>query len=269
MKEYIKNLVNLKESYDVNRNRLREYLQEYLLFILYKNKFYRDMVFCGGTALRFIHNINRFSEDLDFSLSFKAEKFNFSDFTKTITRELAAAGYTIEVKTKREQNTAVAGAFFKFPGLLFENKVTPHKDEVLAIKLEIDFNPPAGGTEETTSINKNFIFYSCHYDLASLFAGKLNAVLRRKYAKGRDWYDLLWYLTKFKDLEPNYIMLNNGLKQNSTDDLVISRDNLRSELQKVVERMDFAAIRRDVTAFLVFPEEARVLEKETFLQILK
>jgi len=269
VKDQIKNVIDLKDGYDLNRNRVREYLQGYFLYLLYKNKFYTDMVFCGGTALRFIYDIKRFSEDLDFSLSAKAKDFNFSQVVGKVKSELIACGYTVEVKNKKENSEAVAGVFFKFPGLLFENKVTPHKDEVLAIKFEIDLNPPTGGTETVTIVNKNFMFYSLHYDISSLLAGKTHAILRRTYAKGRDWYDLLWYLTKFKGIEPNYPMLNNALKQNSMNNLVISKDNFKDELVKVIEQMDFKRIRADVLPFLESAEEAGLLVKETFLNILK
>lgn len=267
MKDYIKSVINSKASPDENLNRLREYIQAYFLYIAYRKKYYQNLVFTGGTALRFIHKIRRFSEDLDFSLSSKAKEFDFSLMMKDIEQELKLAGYAVEIK----QNTkrAVNKALLRFPQVLFETGLSPLKDEKLMIKLEVDSNPPKGGTEESSVYSSTFMFYMLHYDLASLFAGKVNALLCREYTKGRDWYDLLWYLTKFKTLEPNYIMLNNGMAQASEKPVNITRENWKQEIKKVVETLDWAHVQNDVRKFLEEPTEAELLTLETFVKLLE
>jgi len=266
MKDRIKDLVNKADSYDANVNRVREYLQEYFLYILYKNKFYNQMVFCGGTALRFIHKIRRFSEDLDFSLSQKVKSLNFSAIVKSLEEEFCAAGYVLTAKHNTDTN--VYKVLLKFDGLLFEYGVSSHKDEKLSIKLEIDVNPPVGGKEDATLCNNNFMLYTLHYDLASLFAGKTHALLTRQYTKGRDWYDFLWYRTKHKELEPNFEMLNNALAQSGTIKERLNSQNWRGYLRTVIDKLDIAKVKDDVFRFLESPQEADMLTRENFCAVL-
>ncbi|MCK4248643.1 MAG: nucleotidyl transferase AbiEii/AbiGii toxin family protein [Candidatus Omnitrophica bacterium] len=266
MKDYIKELVDANVSENINLNRVREYLQEYILYIIYKKKIYKELVFCGGTALRFFYKIKRFSEDIDFSLSSKVEKCDFENLLKLLKEELTAAGYIIDVKYSTSTN--VYSAFFKFSGLLFEYGISPHKDKKISIKMEIDTNPPAGGVEEVTLYNSTFMFYTLHYDLPSLLAGKTHALLCRNYVKGRDWYDLLWYLTKFKNLEPNFSLLNNALLQTQADIEKITPENWKNHLNRTIDKIDFNSVGQDVYRFLEDPEEKELLTKENFYKIL-
>lgn len=267
MKDRIKSLVDKNATFDVNLNRIREYLQEYLLFCLYKHKFYSRLVFCGGTALRFIYKIRRFSEDLDFSLSKEAKECDFPGLLKAVKDEFQAAGYDLEMKYSTKTN--VYSALFKFNGLLFEYGVSSHKDEKLAIKLEIDVNPPAGGIEQSDLCQDNFLFYMVYFDLASLFAGKTHALLSRKFTKGRDWYDLLWYLTKHKGLEPNFEMLNNALAQSGSIKEPLNSRNWRGYMKKVVDKLDIAVVNQDVFRFLDDPAEIELLTKDNFIKALE
>ncbi len=266
MKDYIKELIDQKASYDININRMREYLQEYFLYILYKKKIYKDVAFCGGTALRFFYKIRRFSEDIDFSLSYKIKECNFETLLKTLKEEFIAAGYIVEIKYSTATN--VYNAFLKFPGLLFEYGISSHKDEKISIKMEIDINPPLGAGEEVTLYNGIFMFYTVHYDLPSLLAGKIHALLCRNYTKGRDWYDLLWYLTKFKDLQPNFSLLNNALRQTQADADELTPDNWKTMLKTAVDVLDINLVREDVYRFLEDPEEKHLLTKENFYKII-
>ena len=108
-----------------------------------------------------------------------------------------------------------------------------------------------------------------HYDLASLFAGKVHALLCREYTKGRDWYDLLWYLTKFKGLEPNFIMLNNAMVQTSRKPVELTAGNWKAEIKKTVETLDWVKVRNDVSRFLEDSGEIRLLESKTFVNLLE
>ncbi len=135
--------------------------------------------------------------------------------------------------------------------------------------MEIDSKPPQGGLEVSDVYNSTSMFYVLHYDLASLLAGKVHALLCRKYTKGRDWYDLLWYLTKFKELEPNYIMLNNAMAQTSQEPVKIDSQNWKSEIRKVAEGLDWAKVRNDVSRFLEEPGEVNFLESKTFARLLE
>jgi len=266
MRNYIKSVVNSDLTENENLNRVREYLQSYFLNISYKNKFYKNLVFTGGTALRFIYKIGRFSEDIDFSLSADARNYNFIDMMKNIHREFELAGYNVEIKY--DDSRAVHSALLKFSDILFEAGLSSLKSQKIAIKVEIDSKPPSGGIETSSVYNLNFMFYMLHYDLGSLFAGKVHALLCRKYAKGRDWYDLLWYLTKFKGVEPNFIMLNNAMAQTSPGHVKITASNWKSEIKKVVEALDWAKVRNDVGRFLEDNNELGLLEPKNYIKLL-
>lgn len=266
MKDYIKSVIDANLTENDNLNKVREYLQAYFLYVIYKKKFYQNLVFTGGTALRFIHKLKRFSEDIDFSLSAKVKGYDFPVMIKDIHQEFRLAGYDLEIKY--DNSRPVHSALLKFPGLLFETGLSPLKDQKIVIKIEIDSNPPQGGVEASSVYNSTFMFYMLHYDLSSLFAGKVHALLCREYTKGRDWYDLLWYLTKFNNLEPNYVMLNNAMAQSSRTPLTLTPENWKAEIEKVVKTLDWAKVRNDVGRFLEDINELHLLELKTFIDLL-
>lgn len=159
MKDYIKEVVNERFSLQDNTNLMREYIQKYLLYILYKKKLYKNLIFVGGTALRFLYNIKRFSEDLDFSLSCRAKDYDFGNTLDIIEEEFTSSNYQIEIKYDMEKT--VHTAFFRFPELLFECGLSSYKAEKISIKIEIDTNPPQGGREEVTLYKVYFhVLYS-------------------------------------------------------------------------------------------------------------
>ncbi len=266
MKDYIKSVINPDLSQNDNLNRLREYLQSYCMYILYKKRLYHNLVFSGGTALRFLYQLRRFSEDMDFCLSNRAKQYDFKKMIVDIQKEFILAGYNIEVNY--DSKKAVHNALLKFSDILFETGLTPLREQKIAIKLEVDTNPPKGGVEVSDVYNSTFMFYFLHYDLPSLFAGKIHALLCRKYAKGRDWYDLLWYMTKFKNLEPNFVMLNNALAQTEEKPIKLTTLNWKEEIKKVILKLDWKKIKDDVFRFLEDPDEVRLLNTDTLLKVL-
>jgi len=268
VKDYISKIIDPKLSLNDNKNRIREYIQKYLLYILYKQKLYKNIVFCGGTALRILYDTKRFSEDMDFSLSQNSRDYSFRDLLEVIKKELVLAGYENIVIKFKDKNT-VNAAFFKFPSLLYEYELSGHKDENLTIKLDVDTNPPSGGTEKLSLYQSVYMFYILHYDLPSLFAGKMHALLCRKYTKGRDWYDLLWYLSNNKKPEPNFLMLNNAIKQSESGCPEINRNNWKLELKKAVDKVNMEKVRDDVHVFLENPGDIEFLTKENFYSKLK
>ena len=266
MRDYIKSIVNKKLSVDDNLNLIREYIQAYFLYVIYRKKYYQDMVFTGGTALRFVYRIRRFSEDIDFCLSVRVKQIDFNVMMHDIAQEFNQAGYTVEIKAKA--HLAVNSALLKFSGIMFETGLSLLKDEKFLIKVEIDAHPPAGGIEAHTMVSTPFMFYMLHYDLKSLFAGKVHALLCREYTKGRDWYDLMWYLSKFKDIEPNYIMLNNAMAQTLKNPVQITQENWKTEIKKVVKTLDWEKARNDVGRFLEDSGDIKLLTPETLINLL-
>jgi hypothetical protein len=169
---------------------------------------------------------------------------------------------SIEYKMKTGGETAVKFAFIKFPGLLYGAGASPMKAENLSVKIEIDTNPPDGWNIESGIVKSFSIFQVNCYDIGSLFAGKLYACLYRKYTKARDYYDLLWYLTKKN--EPNYKLLSNAATQTEKKKVSITDENIAELLMESLKKVDFKKVRSDVSRFLVHPEEADLLSVETF-----
>lgn len=178
MKDYCLELVANEEGTNAKFNLMREYLQFYILKIMQDEGVFRETAFLGGTALRFLYGLPRYSEDLDFSNAGKPV-YAFSALLKKIKDELSLAGYSAEALPAKEKT--VNGAFIKFAGLMYEAGISPLKSHKFSIKIEVDTNPPAGATLQTRVVNKFFPLTFLSYDLPSLFAGKFHALLSRKY----------------------------------------------------------------------------------------
>jgi len=246
---------------------LREYVQNYILFLMQKLGMSSSLYFVGGTALRFLYRIRRYSEDLDFSA---AEDWNASDlsiFIKKITNQLEKSGYscTINIKERHGVQKAVIG----FIGLLYEAGLTHRKEQKLNIHLEIDLNPPQGWIGTKTIIDLYLPVVLQHYDLASLFAGKCHAVLMRVYTKGRDIYDLFWYRTKYKDLLPNFELLNNALQQTQKGFIKVTPGNWLEILAQRIRSLKWKTLEDDVLPFLEFQDDLLSFTQENLLMLLR
>lgn len=249
MKEHLLNIVSSITDPAMKTNVMREYLQVYVLRAMFEKGHFSQVAFVGGTALRFIFNVPRFSEDLGFSLVSK-EGYDFQRILNEIKRSLSNANYSASFKFKTER--AVNTAFLKFPELLHLAGLTHRKGQNLSIKLDVDTNPPKGGVLATTLVNKYFPITFTHYDLPSLFAGKLHAIFTRPYVKGRDYFDLVWLISRNKDLQPNLNLLNNALEQTGNK-LRVTLDNWRGKVLERVESADWTKIVADATAFTEDP----------------
>ena len=225
------------------------------------------LAFHGGTALRFLYALPRYSEDLDFALERDAAAFDFERMLKLIKRELDRSGFSPHVKMNT--NRTVLSAFIQFPGLLHELNLSSHLGEKLAIKIEIDTNPPAGAVLETTVVRRHFTFHLQHHDKASLLAGKLHAILTRSYCKGRDWYDLLWYLSDPRWPEPNLEMLTNALQQKSSNSTAGPAENWRAHVLALSESVNFEQVRAELAPFIEDDRELQLFSKETFAKLLR
>jgi predicted nucleotidyltransferase component of viral defense system len=266
MRELIKNILKPGAANWENEKRLREYLQEFFLFTLYRKKIYQQIVFCGGTALRFLYRLRRFSEDLDFSLSNSVKTCDFKAIVEGVSNEFIKAGYKLNVKIKEKMN--VHSALFRFSQLLHEFNLSGLQSENVAIKFEIDTNHPQGGNEKNYYYQGQHFFYINHYDLSSLFAGKLHAIFCREYIKGRDFYDLLWYLGQ-KELAPNFNFLNNALQQTHSGYKQLDGSNWKNHIKERIINVDFDKVREDVRKFLDDEKEADLLIQDTFIHLLE
>ena len=260
MKEYIRGL--LKSLRDPSKSRLivREYLQARILDALQESGAFVSWAFIGGTALRFLHNMPRFSEDLDFSLVSGDEKDNFLFHIDTLKKTLEAENYTID--SKIDNNPPVKYAFIKFNGLLNELGLSAHEREKLSIKVDIDTNPPEGAGFQTSIIRKYSFLHLLHYDKSSLFAGKLHAFLSRRYHKGRDVYDLFWYLSDPSWPGPNLTLLNNALHQTGWNGGPVTEENWKDLISEKIDRLNWDRIMEDLRPFIENRSELALLTRE-------
>lgn len=246
-----------EEKYNI----AREFLQELILQILDRQGYFSNLAFVGGTALRILYDLPRFSEDLDFSLV-KKNGFRFDHLLAGLKRELGLNGFEVEASAdKKEKN--VLGEFIRFKGLLFDLNLTKHKNEKLFIKLEIDANPPAGYQTEVLMVNKNFLFKVQSYDLPSLFASKLHAFLFRPYSKGRDYYDLLWFLAR--KTRVNYALLSAAAEQTEGKKYPMDVATLKSLLIEKMDQTDFHKVSSDAAIFMSNKAEREYFKKEYFI----
>jgi len=244
----------------------REYLQARILGALQRTGAMIPLAFHGGTALRFLYATRRYSEDLDFALERAPERYDFRAYLRAIQNELQAEGYALALKVNDRK--VVHSAFVRFPGLLYELGLSPHRDEVLAVKLEVDTNPPAGAVLATTVVRRHLVLHLQHHDRASLLAGKLHAVLQRPYLKGRDLYDLLWYLSDPDWPAPNLTLLNNALRQSGWRAALLTDRTWRAAVRQRLQAVAWDQVLADVHPFLEPGAEAALLTPETLLGLL-
>jgi len=248
MKEHLAELVRQAPTPTQGRNLTREYLQARILAALQRAGAMIPLAFHGGTALRFLYAHGRYSEDLDFALEGDRSSYDFRGYLQAIRSELTPEGYPVELKVSDQQN--VHSAFVRFPGLLYELGLSGQRGEVLAVKLEVDTNPPAGAGLATTVVRRFVVLQLQHHDKASLLAGKLHAILQRAYTKGRDLYDLLWYLSDPAWPPPNLTLLNNALAQTHWQGETLTDANWRDQVRDRLRRLDWENIQTDVGPFV-------------------
>lgn len=266
MKEYLTTLIHNASDPVQGRNLTREYLQARILASLQVAGAMIPLAFHGGTALRFLFALGRYSEDLDFALERPSAEYDFRNFLRTIQNELHSEGYRVEIKVN--DSKVVHSAFVRFSGLLFELGLSPHHDEVLAVKLEVDTNPPRGAVITTTIVRRYLTLQLQHHDKASLLAGKLHAILQRPYAKGRDLYDLLWYLSDPTWPQPNLTMLNHALLQTGWSDTPLAPNTWRAAVRARLQTLHWDQLRADVSPFLERSTELQLLTLENLLSVV-
>ena len=245
----------------------REYLQARVLQALQDQGAFQRWAFVGGTALRFLYSIPRFSEDLDFSLVDSGKNANFSGAMRSVKSLFKREAYDVSIAAKDEKT--VASAFIKFPGLLYEIGLSPHASQVFSIKIEVDTNPPAGAVTQTSLVRRHVTLNLLHYDKASLLAGKLHALFTRRYTKGRDLFDLIWYLADRSWPVPNCSLLNAALAQTGWPGPAVTAENWRGLLNDRLVKFNWEAARADVQPFLERQEDAALITKDNLESLVK
>jgi hypothetical protein len=266
MKEYLTELVRAMPTPMQARNTMREYLQARILGTLQRVGAMIPLAFHGGTALRFLYASARYSEDLDFALERGREQYDFRAYLRAIQADFTVEGYDLSVRVS-DQKT-VHSAFVRFSGLLYQFGLSPHRDEKLAVKLEVDTNPPAGAGLTTTVVRRHVLLQFQHHDRASLLAGKLHAILQRPYVKGRDVYDLLWFLSDPAWPPPNLVMLNNALQQTGWAGALLTKETWRPAVRARLQEAAWDQVVVDVQPFLEPSANLDLLTLENLMRVL-
>jgi len=266
VKEYLADLIRTSPTPVQARNVTREYLQARILGALQRAGAMIPLAFHGGTALRFLFASARYSEDLDFALERATDQYDFRGYLRVIQGEFAAEGYALELKVNDRK--VVHSAFIRFPGLLYELGLSPHRTEVFSVKIEVDTNPPAGAVLTTSLVRRHVTLQLQHHNRASLLAGKLHAILQRPYVKGRDLYDLLWFLSDPDWPAPNLVMLNNALRQTGWHGEPLTEGVWREAVQRRLQAVRWDQVVSDVRPFLEPSADPALLTQENLLRVL-
>jgi predicted nucleotidyltransferase component of viral defense system len=243
---------------------LRELMHDIALAGLYRAGFFKHAAFYGGTALRIFHGLDRFSEDLDFSLLAKNDQFSLEPFLNEVVAEFAAHGMQVQVKHKPKKSDAQIDSAFLKTGTLWHEFVLdsaipsqwPNPLPKVKIKFEVDTLPPLDFETEHKLLLRPYSFYVNCMTIPNLYAGKVHAVLFRSWktrVKGRDWYDLEWYIRHSFKL--NLAHLNVRIQEgvNDSNGYATSAE-LVAGLHERIDRVDFNAAKHDVARFVPRPE---------------
>jgi predicted nucleotidyltransferase component of viral defense system len=260
---------------------LREILHEIALLGLWRSKFFEHAAFYGGTALRILHGIDRFSDDLDFSLIRPSSRFALSRYSAALQTEIRSFGFEVRVIAKeKEARSAIQSAFLKADTLKQLVVVEAGQEmmrelprgQVLKIKIEVDTDPPPGFETETRFLLHPIPFSVRTYVLPDLFAGKMHALLYRRWktrVKGRDWYDLVWYTAN----HPRLHLLHLEQRMRQSGDLEkgesLTRDRFHKLLDKAIAGLDVAQAKKEVEPFITNADTLSVWSREFFRDIVK
>ena len=246
---------------------LREIIQEIALAGLQRSGFFEKAAFYGGTALRIFYNLPRFSEDLDFSLLTPDPDFSLQPYLDGMTKDFEALGIEITVAEKNKTSkTKVDSAFLKagttWKELILKDIIPQERIGIrpdIKIKMEVDTEPPLGFATEEKLLLKPFSFYVKCFGLPDLFAGKMHALLFRKWknrVKGRDWFDLEWYIQKGIPINLAHLQIR-AEESGDWKEGILGRDELLKLIEIKINSVSFNNIREDIVKFI---PDAKVLE---------
>ncbi|MBP7867029.1 MAG: nucleotidyl transferase AbiEii/AbiGii toxin family protein [Acidobacteria bacterium] len=257
-------------------NMLQELMQHYVLSSLARAGLFLKALFHGGTCLRILWSMNRFSEDLDFLLKEPGPDFRWQGYLESVRKDLELDGIPFEVQDKSQAGAAVQKAFLKTDSigkiLMLDLPFERFQARKIRIKLEIDTNPPLGSTFATHYLTFPVTTPLTAQSLESGFALKLHALLCRPYVKGRDWYDFMWYVSR--RTQPDLGLLQNALYQQGPwagDPPQVTPEWLRQNMTAAIRRIDWDGTRADVQRFLPLREQEglRVWCQDFFLKLLE
>lgn len=256
---------------------LREVMQSLALLGLWRAKFFETASFYGGTALRLVYGLDRFSEDLDFSLLKPSLEFRFEKYADFLQNELNAFGFDVSFEIKQKnKGSAIESAFLKantFEQMLIieaPKEIIEGIDHStkLKIKLEVDTNPPAGFETEMKYVFSPVQFAVNIYTLPSLFAGKMHALLCRKWitrVKGRDWYDFIWYISQYPKLNLHHLEQRMRQSGDYLEETPLTLEELHRRLHLNIDELDVDNARKEVSPFVKDVRSLDIWSKDFFL----
>lgn len=277
MKEWIEEYQPKNEE-DV-LSALREIMQEIALAGLSRTDFFDKAAFYGGTALRIFYRLDRFSEDLDFSLLEADSNFSLEPYFAAIVNEFEAQGLKVSIREKdKKVQSAIESAFLKtetiWKELILEDIVKQtgiKSNRSVKIKIEVDRQPPLGFETEEKLLLRPFSFYVKCFIRPSLFAGKMHALLFRKWKnriKGRDWYDMEWYIRKGIPLDVNHF-LQRANETGDWADKTITPDQIRELLSEKIHSTSIEQVKEDVIRFIPDPKVLEIWSANYFLDLIE
>jgi predicted nucleotidyltransferase component of viral defense system len=258
---------------------MREIMQEIALAALSRTDFFDKAAFYGGTALRIFYGRDRFSEDLDFSLLAPNPYFSLTPYFSKIVEEFQSLGMNVSIREKDKRiKTQVESAFLKsetiWQELVLEDLVKQHgisSNKTIKIKIEIDRIPPLGFATEEKLLIRPYSFYVKCFTMPSLFSGKLHALLFRKWksrVKGRDWYDMEWYVRKGVPLNMHHF-LQRAKETNDWQENQISQEQILQLLIAKIESVAFDSVKEDVVRFIADDQKLAIWSPNYFKDLIQ
>lgn len=258
---------------------LREIMQEVALAGLYRAGFFEKAAFYGGTALRILYGLDRFSEDLDFSLLQHEDDFKIEKYLGAIEQEFSSLGMKVSIQEKTKKiKSNIDSAFLKSDTIWHElelenlNPPIPYDNRLhVKIKIEVDTQPPKGFVTEDKLLLKPFSFYVKTYTLPNLFAGKMHALLFRKWKqrmKGRDWYDMEWYIKKGTPLHLEHF-ISRAIDSNDLKSVELSNEAFKNILREKIKTVSMEMIKEDVRKFIKNDSNIKIWSQSYFLDLIE
>ena len=261
---------NMLSRYDLTteqqkRNAIFEVNQQVILAGLYAGGFFESAAFYGGTCLRIFHGLQRFSEDMDFSLLTQDDKFDFTKYFPAIVDAFTMVGREVEIKKKDKRNFGkVESAFLKDNTDVYD--VTFQTEKSIKIKIEVDTRPPLNFKTEQKLLLQPHSFMTRCFTLTDLFAGKMHALVYRAWknrVKGRDWYDFEWYIRHNVPLD--FTHLTERCKWFNNED--ITPELFKEKLIERLSSADIKQVKEDVLPFVRNPKELDIWSNDYFVQL--
>ena len=251
------------------RNAIHEVMQQIALAGLARGGFFQKAAFYGGTCLRLLHDMHRFSDDMDFSLLEPDRDFHFEDYFPAVVEEFKLAGKDVEIKMKHKgQPSAIESAFLKESSDVFDIGFTTEKRQ--KVKIEVDIDPPPKFSTEMCVLNEPRSCIVRAYTLPDLFAGKVSAALFRKWKhriKGRDWYDVAWYIAKRVPLDLAHLI--ERAKGSAPEADVSTPEKVLAALNARINAIDFEDARLDVEPYVMDKADLDIWCADFFRQMVR